>query len=241
MYAAVLISQGKPWEIDTSRSLTNMNTGLINTFGVHLLKYLNNVSIWWHAVGTIAVIISVLASAPKLQSGSFVFTRFMDNTGDPGWSVRAGKGYVVMIGILMAQYTLTGFDASAHVREPCENYPIYLLIQSCIQMTEETHNAAMSGSIGIVMAIGVSTLLGWFLILGLLFSIQDLDATVRSTTGQPVTQIFLDTVGPKGAIALMVIVIGCMYFCGWATCPPRSPTTDYPPYPAFFPSHPTPG
>lgn len=84
-----------------------------------------------------------------------------------------------------------------------------------MQMTEETHNAAMSGSIGIIMAIGVSAVLGWFLILGLLFSIQDLDATIHSPTGQPVTQIFLDTVGPKGAIVLMVIVIGCMYFCGW--------------------------
>lgn len=70
-------------------------------------------------------------------------------------------------------------------------------------MTEETKNAAMSGSIGIVMAIGVSFLLGWFLILGLLFSIQDLPMTLASPTGQPVTQIFIDTVGDKGAIALM--------------------------------------
>jgi len=82
-------------------------------------------------------------------------------------------------------------------------------------MTEETRNAAMSGSIGIIMAIGVSAVLGWFLILGLLFSIQNLDATLTSETGQPVTQIFLDTVGDKGAIVLMVIVIGAMYFCGW--------------------------
>lgn len=35
-----------------------------------------------------------------------------------------------------------------------------------------------------------------------------------SKSGQPVTQILLDTVGPKGAIVLMIIVIGCMFFCG---------------------------
>jgi amino acid transporter len=81
-------------------------------------------------------------------------------------------------------------------------------------MTEETHNAARSGSIGIVMSIGVSAVLGWLLILGLLFSIQNLDTTLNSTTGQPVTQIFLDSVGEKGALVLMVIVIVCMYFCG---------------------------
>ncbi|TCD61883.1 hypothetical protein EIP91_007787, partial [Steccherinum ochraceum] len=180
IYAAVLVAQG-----------------LINTFGVHLLKYLNTISVWWHAVGTTAVVIAILAAAPKHQSGEFVFRTLIDNTGldGVGWGDRASHAYVVVIGILMAQYTLTGFDASAH-------------------MTEETRNAAMSGSIGIVMAIGVSAVLGWFLILGLLFSIQDLDATIGSATGQPVAQIFLDTVGEKGAIVLMTIVIGAMFFCG---------------------------
>ena len=75
-------------------------------------------------------------------------------------------------------------------------------------MTEETHNAAMSGPIGIVMSIGVSAILGWLLILGLLFSIQesdqDYETTIASFTGQPATQIFLDAVGKKGTIVLMV-------------------------------------
>jgi len=79
-------------------------------------------------------------------------------------------------------------------------------------MTEETRNASMSGSIGIVMSIGISAFLGWFLIVGLLFSIQDLEQALNSH--QPVTQILLDTVGDKGAIALMVIIIVAMYFCG---------------------------
>ncbi|TFK61724.1 APC amino acid permease [Pluteus cervinus] len=180
IYAAVLFTQG-----------------LTNTFGVRLLHHLNNISVWWHAVGTTSLIIAILAKAPSHQSAEFVFQTFLDGTGAPGdgWGTRASHAYVVVIGILMAQYTLTGFDASAH-------------------MTEETRNAAISGSIGIVMAIGVSAVLGWFLILGLLFSIQDLDKTLASETGQPVTQIFLDTVGENGAIALMVVVIGAMYFCG---------------------------
>ncbi|PFH46622.1 hypothetical protein AMATHDRAFT_154317 [Amanita thiersii Skay4041] len=187
IYAAVLFTQG-----------------LTNTFGVHLLHYLNNVSVWWHAVGTFSLVVAILAKAPSHQSGDFVFRRFIDATGvdGVGWGVRASNAYVVVIGLWHAMnleylmtLSLSGFDASAH-------------------MTEETRNAAMSGSIGIVMSIGMSAILGWFLILGLLFSIQDLDATLTSKTGQPVTQIFLDTVGENGAIVLMVIVIGAMYFCG---------------------------
>ncbi|KAF8063250.1 APC amino acid permease [Lyophyllum atratum] len=169
IYAAVLFTQG-----------------LTNTFGVHLLHHLNNISVWWHAVGTFSLVVAILTKAPTHQSAKFVFQTFIDGTGAPGegWSDRASNPYVVIIGILMAQ------------------------------MTEETQNAAMAGSIGIIMAIGVSAVLGWFLLLGLLFSIQDLDATLHSETGQPVTQIFLDTVGENGAIVLMVIVIGAMYFCG---------------------------
>ncbi|KAI0033214.1 APC amino acid permease [Vararia minispora EC-137] len=180
IYAAVLVAQG-----------------LINSFGVSYLRQLNNISIGWHAIGTTAVVIAVLAAAPTHQSAKFVFATFIDGTGidGVGWAQRASPAYVAVVGILMAQYTLTGFDASAH-------------------MTEETHNAAMAGAMGIIMAIGVSAVLGWFLVVGLLFSIQDYNATIASATGQPVTQIFLDTVGERGAIVLMVIVIGAMFFCG---------------------------
>lgn len=80
--------------------------------------------------------------------------------------------------------------------------------------TEETHNAATSGSYGIISAIGVSAILGWFLLLGLLFSIQDYQGTIGSATGQPVAQIFLDCVGTNGAVALMVIIIVSMFLCG---------------------------
>lgn len=84
---------------------------MINTFGVRILKYLNNVSVWWHALGTTSLVIAILAAAPKHQSGKFVFRTFIDGTGvdgGVGWSVRASPAYVAVIGILMAQYTLTG-------------------------------------------------------------------------------------------------------------------------------------
>lgn len=77
---------------------------------MHLLRYLNNISVWWHAVGTVSLIIAVLAAAPSHQSGHFVFQTFIDGTGidGVGWSQRASPAYVVIVGILMAQYTLTG-------------------------------------------------------------------------------------------------------------------------------------
>jgi hypothetical protein len=94
-----------PW------ALINPDAGMINTFGVHIRKYMNNVSVWWHVLGTTAIIIAILAAAPKRQSGEFVFRTFIDNTGvgGIGWSQRASPAYVAVIGILMAQYTLLGW------------------------------------------------------------------------------------------------------------------------------------
>lgn len=95
----------------------------------------------------------------------------------------------------MSQYTITGFDASAH-------------------LSEETHNASWSAPIGVLTSIIVSAVFGWFLILCLLFSIQDFNRTVGSPTGQPVLQILLDIFGEDGAIVLFTLVIVCVWHCG---------------------------
>jgi hypothetical protein len=89
---------------------TTLDAGMFNTFGVHIRKHLNNISVWWHILGTTTIIIAILAAAPKHQSEKFVFRTFIDDTGvgGVGWSQRASPAYVAVIGILMAQYTLLG-------------------------------------------------------------------------------------------------------------------------------------
>ena len=85
--------------------------GIVNSFGVHILRYLNNTSVILHSLGVFAFAVAVVAKAPHHQDAKFVFATFYDGTGDPGWSVRASPAYVACIGILMSQYTITGFDA----------------------------------------------------------------------------------------------------------------------------------
>jgi amino acid transporter len=81
-------------------------------------------------------------------------------------------------------------------------------------MSEETHNAARNAPIGVLTSIGVSAIFGFFLLLCLLFSIQDFANTVGSAYGQPVVQIFVDVFGQKGAMAAMTLVIICVWHCG---------------------------
>ncbi len=104
---------------------------VLNLFGVRLVSVLNSVSVWWHLAG-VAVIVGALAIVPERhQSAEFVFTEFVNDT---GW---ANPFYVAAIGLLLAQYTFSGYDASAH-------------------LSEETSNASVAAAKGIVRAIWVS-------------------------------------------------------------------------------------
>ncbi|KAK9370527.1 amino acid/polyamine transporter I [Lipomyces kononenkoae] len=180
IYAAILISHG-----------------LVNTFCVNVLKYLNYTSIVLHSLGVGSLAIAVVAKAPTHLTAAEVFQHFYDGTGDPGWSVRASPAYVAICGILLSQYTITGFDASAH-------------------LSEETHNASWNAPIGVLMSIAVSAVFGLFLMLCLLFSIQNFNDTVDSTTnyGQPVFKILVDVFGTNGALVLIALIIICVWHCG---------------------------
>ena len=127
--------------------------GLLNTFSVRLVALLNDVSVYWHLIG-VAVIFVLLFWAPSSgshQSASFLF-------GSEGWNAFKGLSgfsmplYVFLIGLLNAQYTFTGYDASAHV-------------------SEETVQARISAPKGIVHSIWVSMIAGFILLLAVSFAL----------------------------------------------------------------------
>ncbi len=166
--------------------------GVLNQFGVRLVALLNDVSVWWHLLGVL-IIVGVLAFVPSHhQSFSFVFGHTVNRTGF------SSMLYVVLIGLLLAQYTFTGYDASAH-------------------MTEETHDAARSGPRGIVMSIVVSLFAGWVLLIGITFAIQNYTGEVGSATGVPPAQIFIDAIGATGGKLLLLVAIGAQLFCGMSS------------------------
>ena len=183
----------RPWHTILLFGIILLVHGLLNQFGVRIVALLNDISVWWHVIG-VAVIVGVLAFVPDdHQSASFVFTEFVNNT---GWQ---SSLYVALIGLLLAQYTLTGYDASAH-------------------MTEETKDASVAGPRGIVMSVVVSVIAGWVLLVGLTFAIQSYDNAVAAPdTGVPPAQIFIDAVGETGGKLLLLIAIGAQLFCGMAS------------------------
>lgn len=166
--------------------------GLVNTFGVRLVAFLNSFSVWWHIGGVLVFVLALSLIPDRHQSPEYVFGTFVNNT---GWG---NTFYVGLLSLLMAQYTFTGYDASAH-------------------MTEETNNAAVAGPRGIVRSVWVSWIVGFALLGGLTFAIQDYDAALKSPTGVPPAQIMMDALGVAGGKVLLLIAIGAQLFCGMAS------------------------
>jgi amino acid permease (GABA permease) len=166
--------------------------GLLNTFSVRLVAILNRVSVWWHVLGVTTIVVALAVVPSHHQSASFVFTHFVNNT---GWGSAI---YVSALSVLVAQYTFTGYDASAH-------------------MTEETTHASVAAPKGIVRSIYVSWIAGFVLLLGVTFAIQNYSAELATSTGVPPAQIFIDAVGSAGGRSLLMIAIVAQLFCGMSS------------------------
>ncbi len=98
----------------------------------------------------------------------------------------------------MAQYTYTGYDASAHV-------------------AEETHDAARSAPRGIVLSVVVSVVAGFLLLFAITWAIQNYDGRARPATGFPPAQIFIDAAGRHMGEFLLFICVIAQFFCGMAS------------------------
>ncbi|WP_051847123.1 amino acid permease [Streptomyces sp. NRRL F-5053] len=162
---------------------------LPNLAPVRLVSTLNAVSAWWHLVG-VTVIVTALAVVPsEHRSPQWITSHFVDDTGFHN------PLYVAAIGLMGAQYTFCGYDASSH-------------------MAEETVGSRRSSARGIVNAILVSWIAGLLLLTALTASIGDYEA-VQAADVPPVA-IFIEALGTGGAKLMMLIVIGAMLFCGCA-------------------------
>jgi len=162
---------------------------VLNIFSGHLMSIINNISVWWHVAGAAAVI-AILAFLPDHhQSVSWVFTERINNSG-----YGDGKYWflVLPLGFLLTQYTITGFDASAH-------------------LSEETQGAANQAARGIWQSIFYSAIGGWVLLLAFLFAVQDPAAVTKGGGG--VSIIFSQALSSGWAGTVLLITTAGQFFC----------------------------
>jgi amino acid transporter len=170
-----------------------LSHALINHFGIRLVARLNDFSVTVHIVGVVVIVGALLLFAPK-QPFEFFFTRITSNAeGWPYW-------WAFVVGLLQAQWTFTGYDASASV-------------------SEETVDPRRAVPWGIVLAVVVSAVFGYLLLAALTLAIKDVASVLNATdaNGQPVPAviaILTQALGARAGTLATALAAMAMWFCG---------------------------
>ncbi len=103
--------------------------------------------------------------------------------------------FVFVLGLLQAQWTYTGYDASAHV-------------------AEETVMARKNSAWGVFLSVAVSAVVGYVLLMILTWCIPKGDVATTANDPYPVLQIVYGNLGKFTANVVAVIIGGAMWLCG---------------------------
>lgn len=161
----------------------------VNSFAVRFVSVLSRGSVLVH-VGGVAVIAFALFALPlHHQSPGFVFGHFANTTG-----FRSSM-YVWLLAPLTIMYTMTGLDSPGH-------------------MAEETDRAAVTAPRAIVRAVLWSWILGFVIILALLFAMQHYASEASGGAyGVAPAAIIADAVGGVLAKVLIAWIIAAQLLC----------------------------
>jgi len=166
--------------------------GLLNQYGVKLVSILNDLSVTVHIVGVVVLVAALLFLAPK-QPVSFLFQGINSNGRSFYW-------WAFVLGLLQAQWTYTGFDASAH-------------------MAEETEDPRRHAPWGIVLSVAVSGVVGYLLLIALTLAIRTIPGVLSAKDAGgnaiPAVIAILDTaLGARAGNAMAALASMAMWFCG---------------------------
>jgi len=164
---------------------------IICCLGTKVLARLQTVYVILNVLLCLAVIIALPAATPSeyRNSASYAFGNF-DNLN--GWT----NGYAFILSFLAPLWTICSFDSSVHI-------------------SEEASNAAVAVPWAIVYAIGIAGVLGWAINVALAFCMgTNLEAIMGSSVGQPMAQIFFNSFGKTGTLALWAFVVLVQYMMG---------------------------
>jgi amino acid transporter len=169
---------------------------LINVFDIRITSGLNMISAWWHMLGVLFIVGVLIIVPDQHQSLSYVFTETVNASGYGGgttsWANPA-MWFVFGLGLLMAQYTMTGFDASAHT-------------------AEETHKASRMAATGMWTSVFVSAVFGFILLVAVTFAIPDTQGALDNI-GAVVPWIWAESMSQNWSEALLFICVVAQFFC----------------------------
>lgn len=131
---------------------------LVNAYLTRLLPLVTQSALYWSIAGWLIIMITILACAsPHFQTGHFVYGKFINETGWP-------DGFSWLLGLLQGSFSLTAFDACAH-------------------MVEELGNATVDGPRIMIACVLIGVVTGFLYLSVLLFCANNIDTVISSASG----------------------------------------------------------
>jgi amino acid transporter len=180
-------------------ALITFSQALINHLGIRVTTLLTDFSGYWILLVAAVLTGVLLAAADHWEPARLLtFTNYSGLPKDaPVWERTSSLGWLFALGFLLPAYTITGFDASAHV-------------------SEETIGAALNVPRGIVRSVLVSGAAGWVMLAAIVLAIPKMDA--GAAQGSLVFFETLRALVPAWAVALLCgSIVIAQYLCGLAT------------------------
>lgn len=169
----------------------------INHYSTRWIAWLNDLSVTVHVIGVAILIGALWIFAPK-RPVSFLIQATSSS------HIHGSYVWLFMLGLLQAQWTFTGFDASAHVAE---------------ETVDPSHRAPW----GMVLSVIVSGFFGYLLILSLTWAIPNIGRVLgaKDAGGNPIPAVLaiVDmTLGSRAGVVVLGLTVLAMWFCGLAAC-----------------------
>lgn len=193
----------------------------INHWGIRLTARLADLSVWWHIGGVLLITVLLTILGRHHNSLGFLFS-FQPVSGViPQPTLAIGEIEVMspldhlfpwltslylsappmllfVLALLQAQWTYTGYDASAH-------------------MAEETVMARKNSAWGIVLSVGVSAIAGYAMLMVLTWCIPNGDVAATANDPYPVLYIVSHNLSAFLANLIAVVIGVAMWLCGVAS------------------------
>jgi len=166
-----------------------LSHAVICCLGTAVLARLQTVYVALNVLLCLAVIIALPAATPSEFKNTAAYA-FGDFTNFSGWP----SGFAFILSLLAPLWTICSFDSSVHI-------------------SEEASNAAVVVPWAIVYAIGIAGVLGWAINVSLAFCMGT-DLEVLMNSDQPMAQIFFNSFGQKGTLAIWAVVVIVQYMMG---------------------------
>jgi len=194
----------------------------VNLWGVRLTARLSDISVWWHIGGVLLIVIALAFFGRHHNSLAFLFSwhptanlfdaskvMAIGDTSIPSPLFRFFPALATLyaaapplllfaVALLQAQWTYTGYDASAH-------------------MAEETISARLNSAWGIVLSVGVSAVAGYVMLLALTWCIPNGDVAKTANDAYPVLFIVATNLTPVLSNAIALVIGIAMWLCGVAS------------------------